>query len=85
MNFTDIEDKAIKDKMEDDLIVRAAFDALHGVLSELELTELNPIEASGIIKALGEIDGVLRVIFYREETINSCCSSKTYNSILRHN
>ncbi len=51
------------EKMDDDLDVRGAFDGLYGVLSELELTELKPSEASGIMTTLREIDGVLRVIF----------------------
>jgi cysteinyl-tRNA synthetase len=41
----------------------SGFDSLYGVLSELELGELKSSEASGIMKALREIDGVLRVIF----------------------
>jgi cysteinyl-tRNA synthetase len=51
------------EQMDNDLDVRGAFDGLYGVLSELELDELKSSEASGIIKALREIDGVLRVIF----------------------
>ena len=51
------------EKMDNDLDVRGAFDGLYGVLSELEPDELKSIEASGIMKSLREIDGVLRVIF----------------------
>jgi cysteinyl-tRNA synthetase len=51
------------EQMANDLDVRGAFDGLYGVLSELELDELQSSEASGIIEALREIDGVLRVIF----------------------
>jgi len=51
------------EQMDNDLDVRGAFDSLYGVLSELELGELKSSEASGIMKALREIDGVLRVIF----------------------
>jgi len=51
------------EKMDDDLDVRGAFDGLYGVLSELELEELKPTQAPGIMKALREIDAVLRVIF----------------------
>jgi cysteinyl-tRNA synthetase len=50
------------EQMDNDLDVRGAFDSLYGVLSELELGELKSSEASGIMKALREIDGVLRVI-----------------------
>ena len=52
-----------EDKMDDDLDVRGAFDGAYGELSEVELTELKPSEASGMMKMLREIDGVLRVIF----------------------
>jgi len=51
------------ERMDDDLDVRGAFDGLYRVLSELEPMELKPTEASGIMKSLREIDGVLRVIF----------------------
>jgi hypothetical protein len=49
--------------MDNDLDVRGAFDSLYGVLSELELDELKSSEASGIMKTLREIDGILRVMF----------------------
>jgi cysteinyl-tRNA synthetase len=51
------------ERMDDDLDVKGAFDGLYGVLAELELGDLNPAEASAIMKALKEIDGVLRVLF----------------------
>jgi cysteinyl-tRNA synthetase len=51
------------EEMDNDLNVRGAFDGLYGVLSEIERDELKPSQASGIMKALREIDGVLRVIF----------------------
>jgi cysteinyl-tRNA synthetase len=51
------------ERMDNDLDVRGAFDGLCGVLSELEFAGLKPTEASGAMKALWEIDGVLRVIF----------------------
>jgi len=51
------------ENMETDLDVRGAFDGLYRVLSELQLDQLKPSEASEIMKALKEIDGVLRVIF----------------------
>jgi len=51
------------ERMDDDLDVRGAFDGLYWLLSELEPMELKPTEASGIMKSLREIDGVLRVIF----------------------
>jgi len=48
------------ERMDDDLDVKGAFDGLHGALAELE--DLKPVEASAIMRALREIDGVLRVI-----------------------
>jgi cysteinyl-tRNA synthetase len=51
------------EQMDNDLDVRRAFDSVYGVLSELELDELKSSEASGVMKTLREIDGVLRVIF----------------------
>jgi cysteinyl-tRNA synthetase len=51
------------ERMDNDLDVRGAFDGLCGVLSELEFAGLKPTETSGAMKALWEIDGVLRVIF----------------------
>ena len=54
---------AFAENMDDDLDVRGAFEGLYGVLSGLEFGELQAAEASGAMKALREIDGVLRVIF----------------------
>jgi cysteinyl-tRNA synthetase len=51
------------ESMDDDLDVRGAFDGLYGILSQLEFGELKPTEASGAMKALSEIDGVLGIIF----------------------
>ena len=48
------------ERMDDDLDVKGAFDGLYGALAELE--DLKPVEASAIMRALREIDGVLRVI-----------------------
>jgi len=50
------------EKMDDDLDLRGAFDGLYGVLSELDRENLKSVEASAIVKALREIDDVLRVI-----------------------
>jgi cysteinyl-tRNA synthetase len=50
------------ERMDDDLDVRGAFDGLYGVLSELDREDLKSVEASAIVKALREIDDVLRVI-----------------------
>jgi cysteinyl-tRNA synthetase len=51
------------EEMDNDLHVMAAFDGLYGLLSEFEPAKLRPREASGIVKALREIDEVLRVIY----------------------
>ena len=50
------------ERMDDDLDLRGAFDGLYGVFSELDREDLKSVEASAIVKALREIDGVLRVI-----------------------
>jgi cysteinyl-tRNA synthetase len=47
------------ERMDDDLDVKGAFDDLSGALAERG--DLKPAEASAILKALREIDGVLRV------------------------
>jgi len=49
--------------MDNDLDVREAFDGLYGILCELQIGKLESSEALAIMKTLGEIDGVLRVIF----------------------
>jgi len=56
-------ERVFAERMDDDLDVQGAFDGLYGVLSEREPMELKPTEASGIMKSLREIDGVLGVIF----------------------
>jgi cysteinyl-tRNA synthetase len=50
-------------KMDQDLDVRGAFDGLHGFLSGPEAGHGDPRASAGILKALREIDEVLRVIF----------------------
>ena len=49
--------------MDSDLNVREALDGLHNMLSGLELSRLKADEASGILAALREIDGVVQIIF----------------------
>ncbi len=56
-------EETFAEHMDDDLDVRGAFDGLSGMLSVLELDELKSREASGLMKTLRKIDGVLRVIF----------------------
>jgi hypothetical protein len=51
------------ENMDQDLDARRAFDGLHEALSAIQIEMLEGVEASGVISALREIDGVLRVIF----------------------
>jgi cysteinyl-tRNA synthetase len=51
------------EKMDNDLDVKGAFDGLYERLSEIKVETLEPGQAVGIMSALREIDGVLKVIF----------------------
>ena len=51
------------EKMDNDLDVRAAFNELYEALSKINVKTLGLSEAPGIVNALREIDGVLKVIF----------------------
>ena len=55
--------QGFEEKMDNDLDVRAAFTELYEILSKINVKTLGLSEASGIIHALREIDGVLKVIF----------------------
>jgi cysteinyl-tRNA synthetase len=55
--------KNFQEKMDNDFDVCAAFNELYEALSTIEVTALQSSEASGIMYALREIDGVLKVIF----------------------
>jgi cysteinyl-tRNA synthetase len=55
--------QGFEEKMDNDLDVKAAFNELYEALSTINVTTLGISEASGIIHALREIDGVLKVIF----------------------
>jgi len=50
-------------RMNNDLDVREAFDGLYKIISRIDIEKLDPGEASGIVRTLREIDGVLQVIF----------------------
>jgi cysteinyl-tRNA synthetase len=54
---------AFKNKMDDDLNVKAAFDELRDLLCGVKAEELKPGEALHVIQTLREIDEVLQVIF----------------------
>jgi cysteinyl-tRNA synthetase len=51
-----------REKMDDDLDVKGAFDSLHDFLVATGTGDLAPAVASGYIKALKEIDQVLQVL-----------------------
>jgi len=55
--------QGFEEKMDNDLNVRVAFNELHELVSSFNLTRLGISEAAGIIHALREIDGVLKIIF----------------------
>ena len=55
--------KAFTENIDNDLDVKGAFDALFQIMSRIQINELKPGEALGIIRALQEIDKVLQVIF----------------------
>ncbi len=55
--------EAFKKEMDDDLNVGKAFDKLYELTEEINLETLKPKTANGLIKGLGEIDEVLRVLF----------------------
>jgi cysteinyl-tRNA synthetase len=55
--------EAFRERMDDDLDVKGAFDNVSDLVSDMDMRDLTPSAASRIIKALGEIDEVLRVIF----------------------
>ena len=54
---------AFSEKMDDDLNVKAAFDALQEVLHDVKVKDLMPGEALHVTETLREIDSVLQVIF----------------------
>jgi cysteinyl-tRNA synthetase len=55
--------EAFQERMDDDLDVKGAFDTVVDLVNGMDMRSLTPRIASGIIKALGEIDKVLRVIY----------------------
>jgi cysteinyl-tRNA synthetase len=55
--------RIFSEKMDDDLNVEEAFAGLHAAVAGIDSARLEPDEASGIMAALKEIDGVLKVIF----------------------
>lgn len=54
---------AFQERMDDDLDVKGAFDNVNDVVSGMDGRNLGPSTASGIVRALREIDEVFHVIF----------------------
>ena len=55
--------RTFSENMDNDLDVKGAFDGLYKTVSGIKIEELQPGEASGIIRTLKEIDQVFKVIF----------------------
>jgi cysteinyl-tRNA synthetase len=55
--------ESFQERMDDDLDVKGAFDAVSALVSNVDIKNITPNEDSGIIKALRRIDEVLQVIF----------------------
>ncbi len=55
--------KTFTGHMDNDLHVRDAFDGIFEIVAGINVNELNPSEATGIIKTLKDIDDFLKVIF----------------------
>jgi len=55
--------KVFSEHMDNDLNVKGAFDNVHAIMSDLDLSSLKQSETGGIIKSLKKIDTVLQVIF----------------------
>ena len=55
--------EAFQERMDDDLDVKGAFDNVAALVNDLNIRNLTPDEASGVIKALKEISEVLQVYF----------------------
>jgi cysteinyl-tRNA synthetase len=54
---------SFKREMDDDLNVEKAFDRLNEFVDDIKPQSLKPAAASGLVKGLKQIDGVLRVLF----------------------
>jgi cysteinyl-tRNA synthetase len=55
--------ESFQERMDDDLDVRGAFDRVGALVAGIDMKNITPREAAGVIKALRNIDGVLQVIF----------------------
>jgi cysteinyl-tRNA synthetase len=55
--------EAFRERMDDDLDVKGAFDNVAALVSGVDMRNITKSEASGVIKALREVNEVLQVIF----------------------
>lgn len=55
--------KTFSENMDNDLDVQGTFDGLYKIISSINISDLKPGEASGIIQVLRKIDEILKVIF----------------------
>jgi cysteinyl-tRNA synthetase len=55
--------EAFQERMDNDLDVKGAFDAVSDLVSRIDIRNLTPTDASGVNKVLKEVDKVLQVIF----------------------
>jgi len=55
--------EAFQERMNDDLDVKGALDNVVTLVNGMDMNNLTPTTAAGIIKALSKIDDVLQVIF----------------------
>jgi cysteinyl-tRNA synthetase len=55
--------EVFQERMDDDLDVKGSFDSVSAFVAGVDIENLSPNDAAGVIKALKEIDEVLQVIF----------------------
>ena len=55
--------EVFEERMDDDLDVKGAFDNIVVVVNSMDVKNLTPNTASGVITALNDIDEVFQVIF----------------------
>jgi len=55
--------EAFQERMDDDLDVKGAFDNVAALVTGMDIRNFSPTEASGVTKALKEVDEVLQVFF----------------------
>ena len=55
--------EAFQERMDDDLDMKGAFDTVSHLVSDMDIKNLTPTRAAGVIMALGEVGEVLQVLF----------------------